>query len=40
MKNKRGLGKTWHSFQLKVTILDVWDMPNGSMTDWVTPSSL
>ena len=35
MKNKRGLGKTWHFFQLKVTILDVWDM-----TDWVTPSSL
>ena len=24
-------------FQLKLTILDVWDMPNGFMTNWVTP---
>ena len=37
MKNKRRFGKTWHFFYLKLTILNVWDMPNGFMTNWVTP---
>ena len=37
MKNKRGFGKTWDLFQLKLTTLDDGDMPNGFMTDWVTP---
>ena len=36
MKNKSGLGKTWHSFNLKLTIFNVWDMPNDFMTNWVT----
>ena len=41
MKNKRGFGTTWHFFfKLKLTILDIWDMPNGFMTNWVTPCSL
>ena len=33
MKNKRGFGKTWHFFQLKLTILDDWNMPNGFVTN-------
>ena len=37
MENKRGFAKTWHFFYLKPTILDVWDMSNGFMTNWVTP---
>ena len=37
MKNKRGFGKTWNFFYLKPTILYVWDMSNGFMTNWVTP---
>ena len=37
MKNKRGFGKSWHFFYFKLTILNVWDMPNGFMTNWVTP---
>ena len=37
MKNKRGFGKTWHLFYLKLTIFNVWDMPNVFMTNWVTP---
>ena len=37
MQNKRGFGKIWHFFYLKPTILDVWDMSNGFMTNWVTP---
>ena len=35
MKNKKGFGKTWHFFYLKLTILDVWDMLNSFMTNWV-----
>ena len=31
-----GFGKTWDFFYLNLTILDVWDMPNGFMTNWVT----
>ena len=37
MKNKRGFGKTWDFFYLKPPILDVWDMSNGFMSNWVTP---
>ena len=37
MKNKRKFGKTWNVFYLKLPILDVWDMPNDFMTNWVTP---
>ena len=37
MKNKRGFQKTWHSFKLKLIILDDWGMSNSSMTNWVTP---
>ena len=37
MKNKGRFGKTWNFFYLKPTILDVWDMSNGFMTNWVTP---
>ena len=37
MKTKREFAKTWHFFYLKPTILDVWDMSNGFMTNWVTP---
>ena len=37
MKNQRRFGKTWHFFYLKLTILNVWDMPNGFMTNWITP---
>ena len=40
MKNKRGFQKTWHSFKLKLIILDDWGMSNSSMTNWVTPWSL
>ena len=40
MKNKRVFGKGWNVFYLKLTILDVRDMPNGFMTNWVTPWSL
>ena len=40
MKNKRGFGKTCHFFPLKLLILDDWAMPNGFMTNWVTPWSL
>ena len=36
MKNEMGFGKS-AIFQLKLAILDVWDMPNGFMTNWVTP---
>ena len=27
-------------FYLKLTIFDVWDMPNGFIVDWITPGSL
>ena len=37
MKNKREFGKAWHFFQLKLTILDAWDISNGFMTKWTTP---
>ena len=37
MKNKRGFGKTWHFFQLKLIILDDWNMPNAFVTNGVTP---
>ena len=37
MKNKKGAGIF---FYLKLTIFDVWDMPNGFIVDWVTPGSL
>ena len=40
MKNERGFGKTHAFFQLKLTILDIWDMQNGFMTHWITPCSL
>ena len=36
MKNKRRLGKTWDFFQLKLTILDIWDISNSFMTNWAT----
>ena len=39
MKNKMGFGKTG-IFYLKLTFLDVWDMPNGFITNWVTSWSL
>ena len=32
-----GLEKPGIFFNLKFTILNVWDMPNGLMTNWVTP---
>ena len=28
-------GKTWHFFYLQPTILDVWDMSNDFMTNWL-----
>ena len=37
MKNKRGLKNFGIFFQLKATILDVWDISNGFMTNYVTP---
>ena len=38
MKNKKRFRKSWHFFfYLKLTILDVWDMLNGFMTNCVTP---
>ena len=37
MKNKRRLGKTWHFFYFTLTVLDVWDITNGFMTNWATP---
>ena len=37
MKFKREVIKPWNSFYLKITILDVYDMPHGCMTNWVTP---
>ena len=37
MKNKRGFGKPWHFFQLKLIILNDWGMSNSAMTNWVTP---
>ena len=33
MKNKREFGETWHFLKLKLTIIDVWNMPNGLMTN-------
>ena len=33
MKNRNGFGKTWNFFHLKLTILDVWDISNGFMTN-------
>ena len=39
MKNKGGLEKPG-IFQLKLAILDVWDMPNGFMIIWIAPWSL
>ena len=41
MKRKEGFEKTFFVFVLlKLTILDVWNMPNGFMTNWVTPRTL
>ena len=37
IKNKKGLEKTCHFFQLQPTIMDVCHMSNGFMTNWVTP---
>ena len=37
MKNEQGFGKPGNFFQLKLTILDVWDMSIGSITNWTTP---
>ena len=37
MKTKKAFGKTWYFLYLKLTILDVWDMPNGFTTNWLTP---
>ena len=37
MKNKRGFGKAWNFFYLKLTISNIWIMPTGFMTNWVTP---
>ena len=36
MKIKGGLEKSG-IFQLKLTILNDWDMRNGFITNWVTP---
>ena len=33
MKSKRGFGKTKHFVQLSITILDVWDIASGFMTN-------
>ena len=40
MKNKTGFGKSWYLFHLKLTILDVWDILNGFITNCVTPRPL
>ena len=36
MKNGRRFGKAWHFFYLKLTFLNVWNMSNDFMTNWVT----
>ena len=37
MKYKREAINPWNSFCLKITILDVYDMPHGCLNNWVTP---
>ena len=37
MKIKRKFKKTSDFFYPKLTIPNIWDMPNGFMTNWVTP---
>ena len=36
MKNKKSVWKNLSFFSFKLTIPEVWNMPNGFMTNWVT----
>ena len=37
MKNRKRFGKKLAFFKLKPTILDVWDISSGFISNWINP---